>query len=42
MKLGVVVFGAGIAGKVRIRDIGAKEVQSSNEVAWDLIGFVSR
>ncbi|KAH3729715.1 hypothetical protein DPMN_055693, partial [Dreissena polymorpha] len=38
-RLGVVVFGAGIAGKVRIRDIGAVDFP---ERTWTLAGFVSR
>ena len=38
-KLGMVVFGVGIAGKVRIRDLKDPDF---NEGDWKLIGFVSR
>ena len=38
-KLGLVVFGVGIAGKVRIRDLKDPDY---NEGDWKLVGFVSR
>lgn len=38
-KLGVVVFGAGMAGKIRIRDLLCTDFENIN---WNLLGFVSR
>ena len=38
-KLGMVVFGVGIAGRVRIRDLKDPEYQDGG---WKLVGFVSR
>ena len=38
-KLGMVVFGVGIAGRVRIRDLKDPDYQDGG---WKLVGFVSR
>ena len=38
-KLGMVVYGVGIAGKVRIRDLKDPDYADGD---WKLIGFVSR
>ena len=38
-KLGMVVFGVGIAGRVRIRDLKDPEYQDGG---WKLVGFLSR
>ena len=42
MEIGVVVFGAGIAGKVRVRDVGAAIENGPPGITWKLHGFVSR